>query len=81
MSMKNLKSWMAEHPYPRTLAAIAGASICSTLALELPSNHELWNMRPGPALLELMLIFCFLSLLFYLPRRRKTPAILPVGCR
>lgn len=76
--MKNLKSWMAEHPYPRTLAAIAGASICSTLALELPSNHELWNMRPGPALLELMLIFCFLSLLFYLPRRRKTPAILGV---
>lgn len=78
MSMKNLKSWMAEHPYPRTLATIAGASICSMLALELPSNHELWNMQPGPTLLELMLILCFLSLLFYLPRRRKTPAILGV---
>lgn len=76
--MKNLKSWMAEHPYPRTLATIAGVSICSMLALELPSNHELWSMRPGPALLELTLIFCFLSLLFYLPRRRKTPAILGV---
>ena len=79
MSMKNLKSWMADRPYPRTLATIGGASICSMLALELPSNHELWNMQPGPALLELMLIFCLLCLLFYLPRRRKTPAILGIA--
>ena len=79
MSIKDLKGWMAVHPYSRTLATIGGASICSMLALELPSNHELWNMQPGPALLELMLIFCLLSLLFYLPRRRKTPAILGVA--
>ena len=75
ISMKDLRGWTCDHPYPRTLATIGGASICSMLALELPSNHELWNMQPGPALLELMLIFCLLSLLFYLPRRRKTPAI------
>ena len=79
MSMKDLKSWMTYHPYPRTLATIGGASICSMLALELPSNHELWKMQPGPALLELLLIFCFLSLLFYLPRRRKTPAIVGIA--
>ena len=35
MSMKDLKSWMTDHPYPRTLATIGGASICSMLALEL----------------------------------------------
>ena len=71
MSMKDLKSWMTDHPYPRTLATIGGASICSMLALELPSNHELWKMQPGPALLELLLIFCFLCLLFYLPHPRN----------
>lgn len=70
---------MTDHPYPRTLATIGGASICSMLALELPSNHELWKMRPGPALLELLLIFCFLCLLFYLPHRRKTPAIVGIA--
>ena len=79
MSMKDLKSWMTDHPYPRTLATIGGASICSMLALELPSNHELWKMQPGPALLELLLIFCFLCLLFYLPHRRKTPAIVGIA--
>ena len=79
ISMKDLRGWTCDHPYPRTLATIGGASICSMLALELPSNHELWNMQPGPALLELMLIFCLLSLLFYLPRRRKTPAIVGVA--
>lgn len=63
---------------PRTLATIGGASICSMLALELPSNHELWKMQAGPALLELLLIFCFLCLLFYLPHRRKTPAIVGI---
>lgn len=78
MSMKDLKSWMTDHPYPRTLATIGGASICSMLALELPSNHELWKMQAGPALLELLLIFCFLCLLFYLPHRRKTPAIVGI---
>ena len=81
MSMKHLKSWMTDHPYPRTLATIGGASICSMLALELPSNHELWKMRPEPALLELLLIFCFLCLLFYLPHRRKTPAIVGFACQ
>ena len=79
MSMKDLKSWMTDHPYPRTLTTIGGASICSMLALELPSNHELWKMQPGPALLELLLIFCFLCLLFYLPHRRKTPAIVGIA--
>ena len=79
MSMKDLKSWMTDHPYPRTLATIGGASICSMLALELPSNHGLWKMQPGPALLELLLIFCFLCLLFYLPHRRKTPAIVGIA--
>lgn len=78
MSMKDLKSWMTDHPYPRTLATIGGASICSMLALELPSNHELWKMQAGPALLELLLIFCFLCLLFYLPHRRKTSAIVGI---
>ncbi len=79
MSMKDLKSWMTDHPYPCTLATIGGASICSMLALELPSNHELRKMQPGPALLELLLIFCFLCLLFYLPHRRKTPAIVGIA--
>ena len=63
-------------PYLRALGVCLAASVPTMLALELPSNHELWNMQPGPALLELALIFCLVSLLFFVTRRHaQLPAI------
>ena len=64
------------HPYLRALGICLIASVFSMLALELPSNHELWNMQPGPALLELALIFALLAFLFFVTRRHaQLPAI------
>ncbi len=64
------------HPYLRALGVCLLASVFAMLALELPSNHDLWNMHPGPALLELALIFGLLALLFFATRRHaQAPSI------
>ena len=68
----------AAHPYLRALAIVAAASACAMLALELPSNHALWGMAAGPALLEFALIFCLLAILYFLPRRHGALAALGV---
>ena len=68
----------ARHPYRRALGLVALASACAVLALEVPSNHAVWAMAPGAALLELALVFCLLTVLFFLPRRHGALAALGV---
>ena len=70
---------VARHPYGRALAIVGVAAACAMLALELPSNHVLWAMAPGPALLEFALILCLVAAMYFLPRRHGALAAVGVA--
>ena len=71
-------SWA--HPQIATVLAMVVASIFSTLALEIPSNHDIFWMYPLCLLLEYALITAVAAGLFFLGQRRGgAPAILALG--
>lgn len=59
-------------PHPQAACAIATvvAGVFATLALEIPSNHDLLWMYPLCLLLEIVLVASVVSGLFYLAQRR-----------
>lgn len=67
------------HPYVRSLALVLIASLLAMMALEIPWNHEIWNMVMMTAILEYLLIAALLSFLYYLPRRHGVLAAAAVA--
>ena len=64
------------HPQIATVLAMVVASIFSTLALEIPSNHDIFWMYPLCLLLEVALVTAVVAGVFYLFQRRgAAPAI------
>ena len=65
------------HPQAATALAMVAAGIFSTLALELPSNHDLLWMYPLCLLLEIFLVTAVVAGFFYLFQRRGAAAAVP----
>lgn len=64
------------HPQIATVLAMVVAGIFSTLALEIPSNHDIFWMYPLCLLLEVALVTAIVAGVFYLFQRRgAAPAI------
>ncbi|QWT18128.1 LTA synthase family protein [Collinsella sp. zg1085] len=67
------------HPLACGVGMVLLASIFTMLALEIPSNHELWRMYPLCALLEWAIIALpMLGLYLIFQRRGSIPAILTI---
>ena len=65
------------HPQAAVALSMVVAGICATLALELPSNHDLLWMYPLCLLLEIFLVTALMAGFFYLFQRRgAAPAVL-----
>ncbi len=63
-------SIIRRHPLATTIVLLLIATVCSVLALELPSNHDLTWMYPLCLLLEIFLVGGLLAGLFFLFGRR-----------
>lgn len=63
-------SIIRRHPLATTIVLLLVATVCSVLALELPSNHDLTWMYPLCLLLEIFLVGGLLAGLFFLFGRR-----------
>ena len=63
----------AGHPLVLALIALVLGAVFTTLALEIPSNHDLTYMYPLCLLLEATLILGVQAALFFLAQRRGTP--------
>ena len=57
-----LASAVWAQPVARLLACVLVMAVLTTLALELPSNHEVWNIAPGSLALEIALVAALLLL-------------------
>lgn len=62
------------HPLILALVALVLGAVFSTLALEIPSNHDLTFMYPLCLLLEMFLILGVQAGLFFVSQRRGTPS-------
>lgn len=68
------------HPLVASIVLVLLAAVFAGLALEIPSNHDLYRMYPACALLEWFLIAAPMLALFFLAQRRGTaPAVLAVA--
>ena len=63
-------SIIRRHPLATTIVLLLIATVCSVLALELPSNHDLTWIYPLCLLLEIFLVGGLLAGLFFLFGRR-----------
>ncbi|MBM6867665.1 LTA synthase family protein [Collinsella tanakaei] len=63
-------SIIRRHPLATTIVLLLIATVCSVLALELPSNHDLTWIYPPCLLLEIFLVGGLLAGLFFLFGRR-----------
>ena len=58
------------HPFAATLIALALAGACATLALEIPSNHNLLWMYPLCLMLEWAIVTLLIAAFFFISQRR-----------
>ena len=70
--VKRLSSF--DHPLAVALIALVLGAVMTTLALEIPSNHDLTYMYPLCLLLEACLILAVQAGLFFLTQRHGSPS-------